>query len=410
MKIPEPRFLLKNPKSNNKTLISMVVRFMNKRLFYSTGEVINPRHWDFVRQRAKTGKMNIDGVEINLILDKLSTDTKRIFREYKLLGKQITVSKLRKEVDNILAGKKSKVEFHQFVNDYIEDSKKTKKIGTIKIYKTSLKHLTEFSKKARRELLFSNIDTDFYHDYKNYLIMDKNMALNTVGKQIRVLKTFMNAAFEKGIHQIDDFKHFKKMQEKVSKIYLNDEEIQRIYKRKFEYMPIWEDVKNLFVIGCYTGLRFSDLANLSNDHIKKIDGVEYIEIITQKTNEKVVIPVHPIVKEILTTYNNKLPRMISNQKFNQYLKYIGRYAGIDEIVEVNKTIGGKNKTMTFKKYELITAHCARRSMATNMFLAQIPTLNIMKITGHKSERVFLDYICASPEENAIKLSEHLFFN
>ena len=85
-------------------------------------------------------------------------------------------------------------------------------------------------------------------------------------------------------------------------------------------------------------------------------------------------------------------------------------AGIDEEVLVNKNVGGRNTEVVLPKYQLVSSHTARRSFATNAYKAGVPTIAIMKITGHKLESTFLKYIRVSAEENAELLSNHPFFN
>ena len=94
---------------------------------------------------------------------------------------------------------------------------------------------------------------------------------------------------------------------------------------------------------------------------------------------------------------------------NLNLKHIGRLAKIKENVESSITKGGKLVKNTDFKYNLITTHTARRSFATNAYLADIPAIAIMKITGHQTEKSFLRYIRISQEENANKLLNHEFF-
>ena len=101
---------------------------------------------------------------------------------------------------------------------------------------------------------------------------------------------------------------------------------------------------------------------------------------------------------------------MSNQKFNQYVKEVVKNSKISTKVRVAKTIAGKMVEVAKEKHQLVTVHTARRSFATNMYMADFPTISIMKITGHKTERAFLKYIRISQEENALKLAENPFFN
>jgi integrase len=164
------------------------------------------------------------------------------------------------------------------------------------------------------------------------------------------------------------------------------------------------------VIGCYTGLRFQDLTSISERNIKRDGDREILEFITNKTGERVVIPLSKTVKEIVRKYNYQLPKAICNQKFNAYLKFIGERAGLTDIVETVKTVGGSKQTFVFKKFELITTHTARRSFATNAFLDSMPTGMIMRMTGHKTEQVFRSYINVSQEENANAAAGNKFFS
>jgi len=118
---------------------------------------------------------------------------------------------------------------------------------------------------------------------------------------------------------------------------------------------------------------------------------------------------HWTVRELLEKYDYQLPRVISNQKFNEYLKDLCEKAGFTEPVTLTMTKGGLKYTHTYKKNELVTVHTARRSFATNMYKAKVPTISIMKITGHRTERAFMQYIKITPEENAELVAKHKYF-
>ena len=180
-----------------------------------------------------------------------------------------------------------------------------------------------------------------------------------------------------------------------------------IYKHDLTENKKLERVRDLFIIGCYTGLRFSDFIQLTKGNI--IDDNK-VKIRTQKTKDTVIIPLHPYVREILERYKWNIPDPITNQKMNKYLKEIGEDAKIKGKIQVRITKGGELKKSTPDKFSLISTHTARRSFASNCYLAGIPAITIMKVTGHKSEGSFLRYIRISQEENANKLLDHPFFN
>ena len=157
-----------------------------------------------------------------------------------------------------------------------------------------------------------------------------------------------------------------------------------------------DKVRDLFIIGCNTGLRFSDYTTIQPDDIQG----DRLRIVTQKTNAKVIIPLMPDAKAILQKYNFQLPKAISNQKFNENLKKIAEEAGLKENVITHITKGGVNESKKQFKYELCTSHVARRSFATNYYKMGVDTLQIMAITGHKTEKDFLKYIKVTGEEKA----------
>ena len=113
-----------------------------------------------------------------------------------------------------------------------------------------------------------------------------------------------------------------------------------------------------------------------------------------------------MVDKILEKYNGELPVSISNQKFNQYIKEVCKHAGLNSMVSKSITKGGIPRSKNYKKWELVSSHTARRSFATNLYNSGFPTISIMAVTGHKTEKAFLLYIRVTPEEHAKKLREH----
>ena len=237
------------------------------------------------------------------------------------------------------------------------------------------------------------------------------MADNSVGKHISTLKIILNAAKDAGINTNLQYKSskFATLIEDIEKIYLTENELERIYALDLSGTKSLERVRDVFLIACYTCLRFEDFTHIKPEHVYTNDKGTFLKINTSKTGELVVLPMHWIVSAILEKYNFNLPRSISNQKMNDYVKIIGEKAEIKELVSITKFEGGLKVTKTSPKYKLISSHTARRSGATNMYLAGIPAISIMKITGHRTEQAFMRYIQMSQEDNANKLIDHPFF-
>ena len=295
----------------------------------------------------------------------------------------------------------------EFIDYFITNCNRSE--GTKKSYRIVERDLKEFQKKKQRVLTFNKIDIDFHSEIiAFYRGKGKNYAPNTIGTRIKIIKTFMSEAYERNLHTNLDFKKksFSKPNEETTAVYLNTNELTAIYKLDLSKDKYLDNVRDWFLIGANTGLRISDLKNLTKDNIQASN----IEIRTQKTDTIVTIPLSIIVKEIFEKHNYELPRLISDQKFNDYIKEVAKRAKIDEFILVEGTKGILNTRRQEKKYNLISAHTARRSFATNAFKAGIPPVQIMKMTGHKSESSFLKYIKVDNKENANILQQHPFFN
>jgi integrase len=218
----------------------------------------------------------------------------------------------------------------------------------------------------------------------------------------------MKEAYRRGLTNNTVFmdEDFRITEEDTDQIYLDTSELDKIYRKNFSENPRLDRVRDLFIICCWTGLRFADLSQLGKDNIIEIDKEDFLKIKTQKTGETVIIPLHWTVQEILNKYNGDIPKVISNQKMNKYIKEVVKDSEITSNVRVAKTRAGKVVETSLPKHKLVTVHTARRSFASNMYLANFPTISIMKITGHRTERAFLKYIRISQEENAKMISKH----
>lgn len=405
-------FFLKEPNSKDETLVYLFFSFNNKRLKYSTGEKIKPTFWNPDKQRAKETQKFKEYPEFNSRLDKMMGKSFDIYRRLLNDDIPITLQTLKSEFDkefrknDLITEAK---ELFPFISKFIDESKGIRNESTLKTYSNTLRHLKNFSDFQKRKFSFEDIDLEFYNSFVSYLTNELGFAQNTVGSQIKNLKTFLNEATERGLNKNVEYKKrkFKKVSEDTDKVYLNTAELEKMYRLDLSKKGKLDKVRDLFIVGCYTGLRFSDFIQIKQENIFESNK---IKIRTQKTGEMVVIPLHPFIREIMAKYNGNIPEPISNQKMNDYLKDIAELAGLKELVEISITKGGQMVKSTTEKFNLIMTHTARRSFATNLFMADVPSITIMKITGHKTEKNFLRYIRISQEENANKLLNHPFFN
>ena len=425
-------YYLTRPKAKCETSIFARISYSGYQLKCYTPETIDPKYWNKETKLAKQTDRFKEYPEFNQRLKNWKTDVANLYRTWVndnggnipnpetlkgLIDREISKKELIPEMDNTFFG--------SFKN-IIEQTKKGVRlhpktgkpiaINTLKTYITTFKHLTEFQSTIKKKIDFSTINLDFYSDYTEYLMRGKrlnpktqkleplNLSTNTIGKHIQIIKLILNEATERGINANLQFKskRFLTVREKADSIYLNETEIKELEALELNNQRL-ERVLDLFVIGCYTGLRYSDYSILKPEMIK--DG--FIETTQVKTGEPIVIPIHSTVERILAKYEGKLPPSISNQKTNDYLKEIGEKLDCLKI-QTSKTFtkGGVKVIANYSKWELLSTHTARRSFATNEYLAGTPALTIMAITGHKTEKAFLRYIKLTPKEHAKLMQLH----
>jgi integrase len=267
------------------------------------------------------------------------------------------------------------------------------KYNRYKIYTYNL--LSEYL--GSRQPTFDDMDYAFCEDFIEWMSA-RGLCANTRGSHVKFLKAAMNEAYKNKLHDNEGFRSFRKEAEQVDAVYLTNEEVNKVAE-----LPLCGSHKiarDLFIIGCHTGMRFSDYSRLSMDDIS--DGV--IHFITQKCKTPVDIPAHPRVLKILQEYGGKVPTM-SQQKFNAYIKDVCKEAGLKESILIRKS----GQQVRCEKWEIISSHTARRTGLTNMYKAGIPTYRCMMISGHKTEQVFLTYLRITQEENAEFLKDNPFF-
>lgn len=289
-----------------------------------------------------------------------------------------------------------------FIFDYARKSKRTADYK--RHYRNIAHHLSNYEKN-RGIAIQSNIFNDaMMEDYVSYL-KDLNLMQSTISNITDKTK-YMFRRMQKDDYIVDEtIFDISIYEEQGEAVFITSEELEFIHTMKIRGQK-QQIAKDLFLVGCFTGMRFSDYSKLTS---KNIVG-NTIQRKTKKTGEVVIIPVHRIIRDIIQSYNNNFPSYENSlQNFNTMIKRICKRAGLTDKVLVERTRGNKIGRKTINRYEMIGSHTARRSFATNAYLAGIQPARIMLITGHKTESSFFKYIRINKKENARELSEHPFF-
>jgi integrase len=315
----------------------------------------------------------------------------------------------------------------KYFDYFIECKKNEITVGTLKKYNVS-KHLLERYESDKKTVIqIIDVNEKFKLDFEKYCLKH-NYAPNTISKDLRTLKTVCNHAKHNGIttsHQLDTI---KTPNYKTEKIYLTFDELQKIEEiDKRRLNDNYDNAKDWLIISCYTGQRISDFMRFRKEMIryeKNKQGVlkPYIEFTQVKTDKIMTVALHPKVIEILDKRNGNFPKVISDPKYNLFIKQVCRIAEIDQKIkgsklnDLNKDVEERKskkddvkqyrkESGMFPKWELITSHIGRRSFATN-FYGTIPTTYLMNVTGHSTEAMFLNYLGKSNKDLAIEIANY----
>lgn len=292
------------------------------------------------------------------------------------------------------------------IDDYVQSKQSTVKHCTINVINAMKAHLKSFESYRKEPITFDSFDVHFYEGFVKYLTYDipqlrrkeviKGLKVNSVGKTIKHLKSFLKDRMRKKIIPFMDLGAYKVMEEEVDNVYLTWQELSLIYHLDLSANSNLEKYRDLFVLGCLTGFRFSDYSDIKPEEVR--GGMLYVN--QAKTLSTVVVPLRSDAKKILIEkYNMQMPQ-VSNPNFNYYIKEVVRLAGIDEMIKITHKRGNKIIEETRPKYNWIMSHTCRRSFCTNEFLDGTPTNLIMAISGHKTEKAFRRYIKADQVQKA----------
>lgn len=294
---------------------------------------------------------------------------------------------------------------YDFIDQYIEEHKHIREKGSLTVYKSLKKHLTNYQNHTRSKVRFDSIDYNFLQSFQNFLVgweevnekTKRVSTLNntTISKQLRTLKTFLSYAKKKGIKVNPGHKDFSIKEYQMEVIALTQAELDLLLGLELDSNKRLDQVRDVFCFSCVTGFRYSDLEQLHRDHIKN----EEIRLTVKKTKKPLIVPLNRYSKAILEKYKDlatPLP-MISNQKFNKYVKELCKLAEINDPIEIIRYKGATKTIHRYQKYEVVSAHTGRKTFATLSLEKGIPAETVMKITGHSHYKSFQRYIKITEE-------------
>ncbi|WP_130734462.1 tyrosine-type recombinase/integrase [Flavobacterium sp. J27] len=395
-------FNLKEPKSENETLIlfSSYFKNENRKFVYSTGEKINPNHWDFDNRTPFTIGKNKDkfAQSIKLQLNRYSDLFLETESLYKRINEPFTSKIIKKVFDEEF--KKSPSGKNIFFDAYDEFTSEKIKMkvwsaSTIKRYQNIKNILKNFEKAKNYVLTFSKIDANFHSEFTSYCMDDLNHINNTYARNLGLFKTFMFWARKNKYTYNDQFQEFKKVDRVITnQIALTIEDLNNLMQFEFESSRL-EKVRDVFCFACVTGMRFGELSLISKSNIT--DDFIILKEEKDETKEAREIPLTSISRFILKKYDFKLP-LIANQKQNEYIKEVFKVMDYNNEVQKITTKGKENIKQDMLFYERISTHTARRTFITMMKRQGKSDKLIASITGHSDMKTLNQYYQVSEPE------------
>lgn len=399
-----------------KTIDPLTQKVTYQPLAYSTEITINKEHWNKDNQKIKTSFP--DAKKLNFKLAELEDLIEKVYSKFAYEDTLPTPAMLREEMDIKLERKEAKkpidkVRLVEYMEQAIEKEKDNKVLTKKRLtnYGTVITHLERYEAAKGRQLTIDALTDEVFLDFFGYLklvgYMDKEVhkqyAINTLSGMGRIIKKFVREMQAAGIKvpMNPSSDRLEQPEETADSIYLNLDEIRKLYSLTFEDKAL-EKTRDLFVVACLTALRFSDTKRLNQIQIGQVveagNVYDTMRVLTSKTGEWVTLPCLKYVKELYSKYGGRFPKAGNINEFNDNLKVIGKMAGFTEEVIIQITRNTK-VIETYKKYELLGTHTARRSAITNFYKMNVPVATIMRLSGHKQYETLQKYLRLNDNEH-----------
>jgi integrase len=403
-------------KRKSRASIIMSITWEGNRIQTSIGVSVISTHFDNRRNKIKSYSPH--AMENNFYMDNLSQKISDFY--YTNMVNHIKIDKVKmrsflksilKKVDHqeesVSSIVNTELTFFSIFEKFIQERKLNPKFGkrSIQCYNNAKKHLERFEAATGYVISFTSINSGFADQFVLYLAHEIKLVNITIDGILRALKTFLNWAYDNDYHPdlkwrkvFSDVSRDFNLKSEANRIVLNNEEIALFenYEPKSKKL---ERIKDLFLIQIYTGFRVSDLMSLKPEYISMNE--EKIVIYQKKTDRKVIIPIHSKLKTILLKYPNLRIPAYSDQRYNDYLKVLGREVGLNTKVVLTYFYGKTKVEKSYEKWELLTSHVARDTCITFLIKKGLIPEYVMKISGHKSRTAFQTYVKIAQEEAQI---------
>ncbi|HZK96893.1 MAG TPA: site-specific integrase [Prolixibacteraceae bacterium] len=365
-----------------------------------------PRYWDEKTKKFKKPKKTETDkrwIEIYEKLEYLKKNSESFFKYCTLNNIPITDKILLEILNGRAYSKNPSCDLNKCFLEFIEEGRSSKSPGTVQTYTSAYNYLTKYQKYANADLTFKDMNVVFYDKFKYYAQKIKKSQDNTFAANITIIKTFLKWAGKRKYHSETEWiEDFKAPWTENEVVFLTIEELEILCAKTFENR-ILDRTRDAFCLECFTSLRFSDIKQLTRDHIQN----GYIEKMMQKVKTTVRIPIHPAAQRILEKYDHpvKIFKGLRNNHYNISIKKCCELAGINQPTLKITRIGNETSDVVKPKCKLITSHTARRTFVTLCFANGMDAKTIKSMTGHTTDKSFDKYLKVADEMKKSKLNE-----
>jgi site-specific recombinase XerD len=340
-------------------------------------DIYVPAHL-WIKKNQRLNPVNQHCRDLNLILDNIDSKVTSIHTLFRLSNKQLSLEKFCEEFRNSIP----RLDFLAFIEYQLAEEKNILRKGTLRRHQAVLEKLRRF----RKEIFFTELDENMLTKIRSCFKGLGNASV-TIESNMASIKKFVTAAEKKGIKMLITSSDIKVGSTSGNRTNLSPGEIFKI----FEFFnsqfinPRYKLVAGYFLFSCFTGLRISDVQNLTRAQVDKIN----FTFITQKTTKLQHVSVSKKVREILEEDKRLFVKKVSNEEMNRVLKLIATLCGI-------------KKKVSF--------HVARHSFATNFLRMGGDVQTLQSLLGHSkiTETMIYVHIVNAEACEKMKLMDNLF--
>ena len=355
---------------------------------YSTKIKVDRSEWDLAIQRPKLRRGDIGKAnkKITFELNEYQRFYEKLKSDYK---ESLTKEIIRNKLDQYFkfAQTDKALTYSDYFDIYIEQKKESQSVKKDSLQKYTRIHtaILEMEKNEKVTYYLTGFDGAFFNRFIKHLRVKKEISDNTLKRKMGFFKSFLNWCIKNGYSTNLAFKDVIIKGRETSHVSLTTEEVDTLAGLELdEALSYYRD---LFLIGVYSGQRYSDYTRFNK---KFIDG-NNIVIRATKTSQFSYIPLNKRLRGLLDKYEWCL-KLISSQKFNIQIQKICKIAGFDETVQVDKFYGNKKVSKDLPRWKLIASHTARRTFITLSAQRNVPRSLVMQATGIKSYKTLENYI------------------